>query len=75
MYLNSDVDNFNKSYLKSAMCFTKFYDLNLVQFASLAQVAYETNIATDKIKAYLSMDLVILKYQKLNGLVKKMQSY
>ena len=53
MYLNSDVDNFNKSYLKSAMCFTKFYDLNLVQFASLAQVAYETNIGTDKIKAYL----------------------
>lgn len=53
MYLNSDIHNFNKNYLKSAMCFTKFYDLNLVQFASLAQVAYETNIATDKIKAYL----------------------
>lgn len=53
MYLNSDIHNFNKNYLKSAMCFTKFYDLNLVQFASLAQVAYETNIGTDKIKAYL----------------------
>jgi hypothetical protein len=38
-------DNF---YLKSAMCHTKFYNMNLIKFASLAQIIYFDNI--EKIK-------------------------
>ena len=50
-------NNFNNikiddNYLKSAMCQTKFYGLNLIQFASLAQVAYYEDI--EKIKYYLN---------------------
>ena len=41
-------DNF---YLKSAMCHTKFYNMNLIKFASLAQIIYFDNI--EKIKFYL----------------------
>ena len=37
--------------LKSAMCHTKLYNMNLIKFASLAQIMYYDNI--DKIKFYL----------------------
>ena len=42
----------NKDYIKSAMCHTKYNDLNLVQFASLAQIIYYDDI--DRIKFYLN---------------------
>ena len=41
----------NKNNFKSAMCLTKYYNLNLIQIASLAQVVYYKD--TEKIKYYL----------------------
>ena len=46
----NEVNNDNY-HLKSAMCLTNFYKINLVKFASLAQIIYFNN--TEKIKFYL----------------------